>query len=90
VPKQRRTTDGNQRIARVERSVRALRANDASIIEELRNGFTRMETRLEQIYNHIDGFIKLHETLDVEFRVIKEQMRRLEERVGQLETKTRN
>ena len=34
-----------------------------------------MENRFDQIYNHVDGFVKLHETLDIEFRVIKDQMR---------------
>jgi len=44
-----------------------------------------MESRLDQIYNHVDGFMKLHETLDIEFRVIKEQVRRPEERIERLE-----
>jgi hypothetical protein len=52
--------------------------------------FDHMESRFDQIYNHIDGFMKLHETLDIEFRVIKEQMRRLEQRVEQLETTGRS
>ena len=63
----------------------SLRASDTAIINELRDGFARVENRLDQIYNHIDGFIKLHEALDIEFKVIKEQMRRLEERVEHLE-----
>ena len=50
----------------------------------------RMENRLEQVYNHVDGFMKLHETLDIEFRVIKEQVRRLEERVEHLEATGRS
>ena len=49
-----------------------------------------MESRLDQIYNHVDGFMKLHETLDIEFRVIKEQMRRLEVRVEHLEATPRS
>ena len=49
-----------------------------------------MESRFDQIYNHVDGFMKLHETLDIEFRVIKEQMRRLEERVEHLEATGRS
>jgi predicted nucleic acid-binding Zn-ribbon protein len=52
--------------------------------------FDHMDSRFDQIYNHIDGFMKLHETLDIEFRVIKEQMRRLEQRVEQLETTGRS
>jgi chaperonin cofactor prefoldin len=34
--------------------------------------------------------MKLHETLDIEFRVIKEQVRRLEERVEHLESTGRS
>jgi hypothetical protein len=49
-----------------------------------------MENRFEQVYNHVDGFMKLHETLDIEFRVIKEQMRRLEERIEHLESTGRS
>jgi hypothetical protein len=45
----------------------SLRASDTAIIDELRDGFARVESRLDQIYNHNDGFIKLHETLDIEF-----------------------
>ena len=52
--------------------------------------FAHMDSRFDQIYNHIDGFMKLHETLDIEFRVIKEQMRRLEERVEHLEATGRS
>ena len=37
----------------------SLRVSDTSIINELRDGFARVESRLDQIYNHIDEFIKL-------------------------------
>jgi len=30
-----------------------------AIINELRDGFAGLENRLDQIYNHVDGFIKL-------------------------------
>ena len=63
------------RLTTVERGIRSLQANDATIITIVTNmqeGFARMENRLEQVYNHVDGFMKLHETLDIEFRVIKE------------------
>jgi len=73
-----------------ERGLRSLGTNDAAIVKEVREGFARMENRLDQIYNHIDGFIKLHETLDIEFKVMKEQMKRLEERVNHLEAAARN
>jgi chaperonin cofactor prefoldin len=87
------------RLTTVERGIKSLQVNDAAIIRAMRDGFTHMErqfahiesqfahmeSRFDQIYNHIDGFMKLHETLDIEFRVIKEQMRRLEERIDRLE-----
>ena len=38
----------------------------------------------DQIYRHVDGFIKLHETLDIEMQVIKAQMNRPEQRVKML------
>ncbi len=29
----------------------------------MQEGFVRMETSLERLYSHVDGFMKLHETL---------------------------
>ncbi len=85
------------RLTVVERGIRSLQASDAAIIRSMRDGFSQMESRFvhmesrfDQIYNHVDGFMKLHETLDIEFRVIKEQMRRLEERVEHLEATGRS
>jgi len=85
------------RLTTVERGIKSLQASDAAIIKSMRDGFSQMEsrfahmeTRLDQIYNHIDGFMKLHETLDIEFRVMKEQVRRLEMRVEQLEATGRS
>jgi len=85
------------RLVGVERGVRSLQASDAAIIRSIGDGFSQiesrfahMESRFDQIYNHVDGFMKLHETLDIEFRVIKEQMRRLEERVEHLEATGRS
>ena len=81
------------RLTAVERGIRSLQANDTTIItiiKDIQEGFARMENRLEQVYNHVDGFMKLHETLDIEFRVIKEQVRRLEERVEHLEATGRS
>ena len=61
------------RLVGVERGIRSLQANETTIItiiKDMQEGFARMENRLEQVYNHVDGFMKLHETLDIEFRVI--------------------
>ena len=87
----------DSRLTAVERGIKSLQASDAAIIRSMRDGFSQMESRFahmesrfDQIYNHVDGFMKIHETLDIEFRVIKEQVRRLEERVEHLETTGRN
>ncbi len=72
------------RLTAVERGIKSLQASDAAIIRSMRDGFSQMESRFahmesrfahmdsrfDQIYNHVDGFMKLHETLDIEFRVI--------------------
>jgi hypothetical protein len=59
------------RLTAVERGIKSLQASDAAIIRSMRDGFSQMESRFahmesrfDQIYNHIDGFMKLHETLD--------------------------
>ena len=46
------------RLTAVQRGMGSLRASDTAIINELRDGFARVENRLDQIDNHIDGFIK--------------------------------
>jgi chromosome segregation ATPase len=44
-----------------------------------------LELRIDRLANHVDGFMKLHETLDIEFKVLKEQMNRVEARLNRLE-----
>ena len=58
------------RLTPVERGIKSLQASKAAMIRSMRDGFSQMESRFDQIYNHVDGFMKLHETLDIEFRVI--------------------
>ena len=67
----------DSRLTAVERGIKSLQASDAAIIRSMRDGFSQMESRFahmesrfDQIYNHVDGFMKLHETLDIEFRVV--------------------
>jgi hypothetical protein len=50
------------RLVGVERGIRSLQASDAAIIRSMRDGFSQMESRFDQIYNHVDGFMKLHES----------------------------
>lgn len=44
--------------------------------QELQAGLTQMReerrTGFDHLYRHIDGFVKLHETLDIEMKVMKE------------------
>lgn len=40
-----------------------------------------------EMYSHIDGFIKLHETLDVELVALRSKYERLEERLIRVENK---
>ena len=57
--------------------------------KEMNQRFEVVEDRIDRLATHVDGFMKLHETLDIEVRVMKEQMRRLEERVDHLEAARR-
>jgi len=64
----------DSRLTAVERGIKSLQASDAAIIRSMGDGFSQMESRFahmesrfDQIYNHVDGFMKLHETLDIEF-----------------------
>ncbi len=57
----------NSRLIAVAQGIRSAQVNEAAVIaivKNLQEGFTRMENRLEQVYNHLDGFMKLHETLE--------------------------
>jgi len=73
----------NQRFTALEKLVRF---EFRSLRKEMNEGFTVMEDRIDRLATHVDGFMKLHETLDVELRVMKEQMNRFEERLKRVET----
>jgi chaperonin cofactor prefoldin len=47
--------------------------------------FAAVDDRIDRLANHVDGFMKLHETLDIELKVMKEQMSRFEQRLDRLE-----
>src|SRR3990170_3567149 len=53
--------------------------------KEMNERFTTVEDRIDRLATHVDGFMKLHETLDIEVRVMKEQMNRFEERLKRIE-----
>jgi hypothetical protein len=90
MPRKSASKSIESQLSAVQRELRLLHASDTTILKEIRDGFAQMQSRFDQIYDHMDGFIKLHETLDIELRVMKEQMKRLEERVNQLEASARS
>ena len=53
--------------------------------KEMNERFAVMEDRIDRLAAHVDGFMKLHETMDFELRVMKEQMNRFEERLKRIE-----
>ena len=56
-----------------------------NVRKEMNERFSSVEDRIDRLATHVDGFMKLHETLDIEVRVMKEQMKRFEERLGRVE-----
>ena len=68
----------NRRIDAVNLDLREFR-------KEVNQRFAEVEDRIDRLATHVDGFMKLHETLDIEMRVMKEQMNRMEERLTRLE-----
>ena len=73
------------RLSRIEGSIKLLELDQRSLRKDMNERFEFMEVRFNQLFIHVDGFMKLHETLAIEFKVIKEQMNRLEERLTRLE-----
>ena len=80
-----RTID--QRFTTLERLVRF---EFRGLRKELNERFAVVEDRIDRLATHVDGFMKLHETLDIEMRVMKEQMNRFEERLTRIEVAQRN
>ena len=89
MPKKKKRRDSRASGTSLVKSISFLRAEVKLVHQELQAGFSEvrdeMRTGFDQVYRHIDGFIKLHETLDIEMKVLTEQMKRLEERVERLE-----
>ena len=85
----RRTTRSNVTLASLAHGMTLVRSEIRINNQETQNRLTQlhdeMRTGFDQLYRHIDGFVKLHETLDIEMKVLKEQMNRLENRVQRLE-----
>ena len=72
-----------------KRDVEFLRASDALIIKEMREGFTQLRGEVQEnfklVFDHLDGISKQIETLSQEYVALKLQVQRLEERVARLE-----
>lgn len=82
----------DHRFAQIDQHFRTLDTRMGALEFEVRDlkrdideRFRIVDERIDNLANHVDGFIKLHETLDIEFKVIKEQMSRLEVRLARLE-----
>jgi hypothetical protein len=58
--------------------------------KEANEKFAVIEDRIDRLATHVDGFMKLHETLDIELKVMKEQMNRFEERLSRIEAAQSN
>src|SRR3989304_4579562 len=78
-----RQTDG--RFRQVDRQFGLVHLEFRDLRKEMNGRFTVMEDRIDRLATHVDGFMKLHETLDIELTVIKQQMSRLEERLKRVE-----
>ena len=82
----------DQRLAQVDRRLdQADRRQDvfefdlADLKRQLSEQGAMLEQKIDRLTEHVDGFMKLHETLDIEFKVLKEQMSRMEARLDRLE-----
>ena len=78
----KKTRTINQRFTALERLVRF---EFRGLRKEMNEKFSVMEDRIDRLATHVDGFMKLHETLDIEMKVMKEQMNRFEERLTRIE-----
>jgi len=73
-----RFTQVDRRFTNIPLELRSLRKG-------MNDGFAAVDDRIDRLATHVDGFMKLHETLDIEVKVMKEQMNRFEERLTRLE-----
>src|SRR3990167_6759519 len=83
-----RRTDA--RFRQVDRRLGLVQLDIRNLRKEMNERFTVMEDRIDRLATHVDGFMKLHETLDIEVRVMKEQMKGFEERLGRVEAAQRS
>ncbi len=70
---------------RTESRLRLVHVEFRSLRKEMNERFAAVDDRIDRLASHVDGFMKLHETMDIEMQVMKEQMKRFEERLKRLE-----
>jgi hypothetical protein len=75
----------DKRFAQIDRRFVGLDLELRDLKREVVENHVAVNERIDNLATHVDGFMKLHETLDIEFRVMKEQINRLEERLKRLE-----
>jgi len=78
------------RFRQVDRRLGLVQLDIRNLRKEMNERFAVMEDRIDRLATHVDGFMKLHETLDIEVRVMKEQMKRFEERLERVEAAQRS
>ena len=75
----------DKRLDRAEQRMDILEFGQRELKSDFDAKFAILDERINVLTNHVDGFMKLHETLDIEFKVLKEQMNRVEARLDRLE-----
>ena len=81
----RRLGQIDRRFEQIDRRLDLLELGQRDLRSEMNEKLQLIDERINLLANHVDGFMKLHETLDIEFKVMKEQMSRLEARLNRLE-----
>jgi hypothetical protein len=64
----------DQRFEQIDRRFAGVDLEMRNLKRAMDDRFSIVEDRIDKLANHVDGFMKLHETLDIEFKVIKEHM----------------
>ena len=82
---ERRFAQIDGRFAQVDRRFDLIGGEFRALRKEMNAKFAVVEDRIDRLATHVDGFMKLHETLDIELTVMKQQMSRIEERLKRLE-----
>ena len=75
----------NRRFAQVDKRFDLVGLEFRALRKEMNEKFAVVEDRIDRLATHVDGFMKLHETLDIELTVMKQQMSRFDDRLKRLE-----